>query len=167
MYEITHLYKFGDFLIALNKKPSILVWDTTSFELLKEIQLQDTFTPSCFLHPDTYINKIVIGSKEGRLQLWNINSGRLIYEFLNLEKNIQINIMQQTPSADIIILGYMNGNASLFNLKTDEVTMTYKQSGSITAITYRQDDENHPIMATGNNQGEIVLWDLKVTKFSK
>lgn len=27
------------------------------------------FTPTCMSHPDTYLNKVVVGSEEGRLQV--------------------------------------------------------------------------------------------------
>lgn len=45
------------------------------------IELDANFTPMCMAHPDTYINKIVVGSREGSIQLWNIHSGKLVYTF--------------------------------------------------------------------------------------
>lgn len=33
-----------------------------------------TFAVSALLHPSTYLNKILLGSEQGTLQLWNIRS---------------------------------------------------------------------------------------------
>lgn len=39
--------------------------------------------PSCMAHPDTYINKVLIGSssKAGQLQLWNFATQQLLHTF--------------------------------------------------------------------------------------
>ena len=35
---------------------------------------KDTFTITACMHPSTYLNKILFGSKQGKLQLWNIRT---------------------------------------------------------------------------------------------
>ena len=40
-----------------------------------------SFAVSCLVHPSTYLNKVVFGSRQGGLQLWNIKSNNLIYTF--------------------------------------------------------------------------------------
>jgi U3 small nucleolar RNA-associated protein 21 len=32
-------------------------------------------------HPDTYINKVVVGGRDGSMQLWNFMSGQLVHSF--------------------------------------------------------------------------------------
>ena len=49
--------------------------------LQSSIELGEDFTPTCMAHPDTYLNKLVIGSEEGKIQLWNFASGKMLYEF--------------------------------------------------------------------------------------
>jgi U3 small nucleolar RNA-associated protein 21 len=39
-----------------------------------EITFQSSFTATTMLHPATYLNKIVVGSQQGDLQLWNIRT---------------------------------------------------------------------------------------------
>lgn len=36
---------------------------------------------TCILHPDTMLNKILIGYESGVLRLWNLRSCKLVYEF--------------------------------------------------------------------------------------
>lgn len=45
------------------------------------IDLGADFEPSCMAHPDTYINKVVIGGTDGSLQLWNFKTQQLVHSF--------------------------------------------------------------------------------------
>ena len=38
-------------------------------------------TPTCMAHPDTYLNKVLVGGTSGRLQLWNFESGQMLHSF--------------------------------------------------------------------------------------
>jgi U3 small nucleolar RNA-associated protein 21 len=40
-----------------------------------------SFKISTILHPSTYLNKILLGSTQGAMQLWNIHTNKLIYTF--------------------------------------------------------------------------------------
>ena len=40
-------------------------------ELENEIEFSPKFTAVSILHPATYLNKALIGSQQGELQLWN------------------------------------------------------------------------------------------------
>lgn len=40
-----------------------------------------TFHISALVHPSTYLNKVVLGSKQGTLQLWNILKDQMLYSF--------------------------------------------------------------------------------------
>ena len=46
----------------------------STVELSGSIEFGSDFTATMMLHPATYINKILIGSSQGSLQLWNIRS---------------------------------------------------------------------------------------------
>eukprot|EP00976_Prorocentrum_cordatum_P018693 378822-Prorocentrum_minimum.AAC.3 len=58
-----------------NQRPSIVrcqVWQQGDYTgPVKEMDILSDFTPTAITHPDTYLNKVLIGSEEGRLQLWN------------------------------------------------------------------------------------------------
>ena len=38
--------------------------------------LEGGFVPTFLAHPPTYLNKVVVGSEGGALQLWNVRTGR-------------------------------------------------------------------------------------------
>lgn len=43
-------------------------------EVQAVIQFESDFTATQMLHPATYLNKIIVGSSQGTMQLWNIRS---------------------------------------------------------------------------------------------
>lgn len=53
---------------------SMWVSEADLVELQNQIQFQKGFIGTTMLHPATYLNKIVVGSTSGDLQLWNIRT---------------------------------------------------------------------------------------------
>jgi U3 small nucleolar RNA-associated protein 21 len=45
------------------------------------IDFEDGFVPVCLAHPDTYLNKVVVGGEDGRLQLWNFVTATRLHTF--------------------------------------------------------------------------------------
>jgi U3 small nucleolar RNA-associated protein 21 len=70
----SQMISLGDHLISIHEDNVVRVWDTASNELYTEITLPSLFTVSFMMHPNTYLNKILLGSVEGKLQLWNIKT---------------------------------------------------------------------------------------------
>lgn len=75
------------------------------------IDLPEGFTPTCMAHPDTYLNKVVIGSQEGKLQLWNLLSGKMLYEFSGLGEGA-VKCITPSPALDVVGVGLSAGCAS-------------------------------------------------------
>jgi hypothetical protein len=51
-------------------------------ELYLEIGFDnESFEITSIVHPSTYLNKIVIGSRQGSMQLWNIKTNKLLFTF--------------------------------------------------------------------------------------
>ena len=74
------------------------------------------------MHPDTYLNKVwaightfsatytdicyikvVIASEEGTMQLWNIKTGKLVYQFKGW--GAPIKCVVQSPALDVVGIG--------------------------------------------------------------
>lgn len=75
------LLAFGAHLIAVDEANVLTVWDIRSEEAYLEIPFEASFKVSCIMHPPSYLNKILLGSDQGGLQLWNIKKGNLVYSF--------------------------------------------------------------------------------------
>lgn len=109
----------GDYLITTSEDGYMCVWNHTTLELIRTINLGRDFHPSFVMHPNTYLNKVLVGSASGKLQLWNIRSGSLIMDFKGY--NSAISYIEQSPSVDVVAIGLANGEIDVLNLKYDEV----------------------------------------------
>ncbi|NXT13258.1 WDR36 protein, partial [Prunella fulvescens] len=73
--KIHLLQPFGDHVISVDVDNVLIVWNIQSEEEYLQIDFdKTTFAVSALLHPSTYLNKILLGSEQGTLQLWNIRS---------------------------------------------------------------------------------------------
>ena len=72
------------------------------------MELGAGFQPTCMAHPDTYLNKVVVGSADGRLQLWNFSTGTRLFEF-NSFGGSAIKCITPSPALDIVGLGLADG----------------------------------------------------------
>lgn len=168
--ELKHVYRghrknihlmipFGAHLISVDESSSVKVWDIKAEVVYFELTFSATnFNISALLHPSTYINKILFASDKGEMQLWNINTAKLIYTFKSWKA--RITCLEQAPAIDVVAVGLSTGRIILHNLKFDETIMEFTQDwGLVTSISFRSD--GHPIMATGSVAGHIVFWDLE------
>lgn len=71
------------------------------------IDLGPDYLPTCMAHPDTYLNKVLIGSASGQLQLWNFASGKKLYTF-NVGQS-KICCLTPSPALDVIAIGLSDG----------------------------------------------------------
>ena len=101
-HTIVALLVFGDHLLALSSKlpsgGSLFVFDIATRELHSEIEFSSSFTPITLLHPHTYMNKVLVASREGKLQLWNVKKGKMIYEFKSIKDNAALAALAQSSS---------------------------------------------------------------------
>ena len=148
---------FGSSLVSVHDDNVLRVWTVEDAELHAEIPFDPSCSLSCAMHPSTYLNKIVVGSSQGRLQLWNIKTCKKIYEF-KLNFGCGITCIEQSPVVDVVAIGLSDGRIALHNLKTDQTLVSFKQSDRVTAISFRTDE--HHFMATASMTGEVAIWDL-------
>ncbi|KAJ3134339.1 WD repeat-containing protein 36 [Geranomyces variabilis] len=153
---ISSLLVFGDLLLALCSDNVIRMWDHSSGEYYNEITFPDTFRVTAVVHPSTYVNKILLASQQGSMQLWNIRTLRLLHEFASLGS--PITFMTQAPAVDVIAIGLLDGSIVLHNVRADVEIMRLRQEGKVTAISFRTDEKPH--MVTASISGDLAIWDL-------
>jgi U3 small nucleolar RNA-associated protein 21 len=92
--KLGQIFIFGEQLLALRQDgKGLLVWKISTLgkisfrdrsisaadypsskELESEIKFHSSFNATTMLHPATYLNKVIVGSVEGALQLWNVRT---------------------------------------------------------------------------------------------
>ncbi|RDX56504.1 Utp21-domain-containing protein [Lentinus brumalis] len=166
--SLTHILVFGPQLLALTEDGSrLLIWDMANGELQSTIQFEPGFTAIMIHHPATYVNKVLVASSQGNMQLWNTRTQTLIHTFSAASlltspsntANTAITALARSPAIDVIGIGFSSGEISVYDIRADERLMRMvMQDGGIRAMSFRSD--GHPILATASSTGHIALWDL-------
>lgn len=107
----------------------------TKGELYTEIEFGNNFTASAMIHPSTYLNKLLIASTQGTMQIWNIRTNNMIYQFKSFGS--PISCLVQSPVIDVVAIGLLDGTVLLYNIKMDEKIDSIRQDDRVTAISFR------------------------------
>ncbi|RUS16772.1 hypothetical protein BC937DRAFT_90825 [Endogone sp. FLAS-F59071] len=149
-FTVFQLLVFGGHLISLCDDNTLKMWDYTTGELYTELEFDPNFTLSTLIHPSTYLNKVLLGSSQGTMQIWNVRTSSPITSLI------------QSPVVDVVAVGLLDGTVLIHNIKVDETIMILNQEDRVTAISFRTDDQH--IMASASMHGDIALWDLDKRK---
>jgi len=162
--DVHILFTFGPKLISVDKDSLLKVWDIKDGSEYLEMTFNNAKTKVTSLcHPSTYMDKVLVGSKQGHIQLWNIKSTKMIYTFKGWGSGVVC--MEQAPAIDVVAIGLESGEVYVHNLKYDETVVKFSQDwGAVTSIAFRTD--GLPIMLTGSTAGHIACWDLEGRKLS-
>jgi U3 small nucleolar RNA-associated protein 21 len=117
---------------------------------------------SIFMHPSTYLNKIVY-SNSIFLYLFNINSEKIVYKYSNFrtEGDGEISQIEQSPIVDFICIGFSSGKLKLFNLLDDKIKQEFSMESKILSITFSSSEQiGTSLLASSDISGKIAIWDL-------
>eukprot|EP00163_Fabomonas_tropica_P018552 TRINITY_DN32910_c0_g1_i1.p1 TRINITY_DN32910_c0_g1~~TRINITY_DN32910_c0_g1_i1.p1 ORF type:complete len:904 (-),score=197.62 TRINITY_DN32910_c0_g1_i1:61-2772(-) len=158
---VQHLFVFGDHLLSVGADQKAVLWDLKEMTKFSEFPLPDNFTVTCVMHPDTYLNKILLGSEEGDAHLWNLRTQDIIYKFESLggTSRSAITCIAQSPAVDVVGIGREDGSILIFNLKFDKTLFTLHQQACVTSLSFRTD--GHPMLASASVSGAISVWNLE------
>lgn len=166
---------FGEFLVASGES-SIYVFDVNKYGkfscynscnilslLLLELLYAHQFDKAIvdFMHPDTYLNKIVIGFVNGDIGIFNIKSRKLIHTFTDFSGQ-RLSAFVGSPDPDIIALGFATGRVSFFEIRKGQVLFSLKVEGAPSCMSFRTDELAH--FAVGTARGEVYAFDLDSRK---
>lgn len=161
--KVNLLYLFGDHILSVDAEHHMFIWAfkgiQQNLEPLSHIFLEGKFSPTCIVHPDTYLNKVIFGSQEGNLQLWNVNTKKNLYDFKGW--NSPISCCVSSPALDVVVVGCADGKIHIHNIRYDEELVTFEHSmrGAVTALSFSTDGQ--PLLASGGTSGVISVWNLE------
>uniref|UniRef100_A0A665TRN7 Uncharacterized protein n=1 Tax=Echeneis naucrates TaxID=173247 RepID=A0A665TRN7_ECHNA len=157
--EVRLLLSLGDQLISADSGGDLIVWDVQGGDIYLRLQFDpNTFDVSAMMHPSTYLNKVLLGSSQGTLQLWNVKTSKLLFTFPGWSAGVTA--LQQSPAVDVVGVGTATGRIIIHNIRLDETLMSFTQDwGPISSLAFRTDGP--PIVASGSPQGHIAFWDLE------
>ncbi|KAH9606023.1 hypothetical protein KSS87_021040 [Heliosperma pusillum] len=161
--KVNLLYLFGDNILSVDVEGNMFIWAFKgiehNLEPISHIVLDGKSAPTCIMHPDTYLNKVILGSQEGSFQLWNVNTKKKLYDFKGW--NSSITCCVSSPALDVVALGCADGKIHIHNIRFDEevVTFTHSARGAVTALSFSTDGQ--PLLASGGTSGVISVWNLE------
>uniref|UniRef100_A0A6A7FQS0 WD repeat-containing protein 36-like n=1 Tax=Hirondellea gigas TaxID=1518452 RepID=A0A6A7FQS0_9CRUS len=158
-HEVQFMAVIGRNLVSVDVENNLKVWDVVEGSVYLEMDFNsNAFDITAMVHPPTYLNKVLIGSRQGSLRLINLKSSKVIYEFDGW--NSAVTVIQPSHAIDVVAIGLDDGRIIIHNLKFDKTIMTLKQDwGKVTALNFRSD--NNAILLSGSAVGHIGLWDLE------
>ncbi|CAI5717329.1 unnamed protein product [Peronospora effusa] len=153
----------SNILFSLDDEGCIKIWDLHTMDIVNTLTFQIGFTPTIMLHPDTYLNKILVGSAQGVLQLWNIRKMKCIYEFKGWGS--AVTALEQSPAVDVVSVGLADGRLMVHHLQLDQPVLDFRQEqqSGITAMSFRTDAgaSTTPLVVSGSRSGDIAVWNLQ------
>ncbi|WVQ86757.1 hypothetical protein IAS59_000473 [Cryptococcus gattii] len=153
---------FGDDFLVLKKDGTgMFVFDLATRHLRNQIAFHSSFTASSLMHPATYLNKVLVGSRQGELQLWNVRTCALVHSFPHPTPSnpSPITTIVQTPAVDVVGIGHLDGSIRIQDIKHGDLVMQMKiEDGAVSSMSFRMDGSS--ILATASSTGSISIWDL-------
>ncbi|BGP25126.1 rRNA-processing protein utp21 [Rhodotorula toruloides] len=126
------------------------------------------FTATKMIHPSSYLNKVVVGSKEGEIAVWNVRTGSCIHTFpsstlAGSHPASAITSISQSPAIDVLGVGLASGACVLFDVRLGEVfgkvRLEGEGAGEVAALSFRTDNEAQTL-AVASTSGHVALFDL-------
>ena len=152
--------------------------DDDSFHLSKDGQkiftkceafaLPKHFKATSVCHPDTYLNKVVIGGFDGSLVLLNIKTGKVIHHFAaegalgNVSKS-PVTCVTNAPALDVVGVGFADGTIRVHNVKNDTSITAFGHDGSrkrVLDISFSS-GRGEPLLAAIGESGTVSVWNLE------
>nr|CAD7602515.1 unnamed protein product [Timema genevievae] len=159
---VTIILPYGPHLVTVDEGSALKLWDIKTEELQAELSFGgDVFQVTALMHPATYLNKVLLGSEQGSLELWNLKTCTRVFVFPGW--GIPVTVLEQAPAINVVAIGTASGKIVLHNLKFDQTLMELSQDwGAVTSLSFRTD--NHPVLVSGSITGALVFWDLEHRK---
>lgn len=149
--------------------------------LLARLPLVGDGEITAVLHPDTYINKIVV-ARGGNIELWNFSTLTRVHVFScfgskhtfdNEGRASAVTCLSKSQSPDVIGVGFASGRICVVDLKYDEVLLEFVcsvQQGAVTCLAFRPDGGDSPatdraaaltaVLVSGCSNGDLLVWSL-------
>ena len=120
----------------------------------------------------TLLNKVVIGTKHGSVEIYNVSTGRLVHTILAPSASPgAVTALAPAPAVCLLAVAYADGSLNIIDVEGDEIALELRQGTNkkpITSITFRtdgmgagDDGRKEGVMATSSiESGDITLWDL-------
>lgn len=155
---VRHLLTMGSTLISVCAQGLVVAWQLPDGAVI--CQVHAGFTPTALLHPATYLNKVLLGSPSGVMQLWNMRSRARVHEF-DRGWGSAVTALAQSPALDVVAAGLADGRLFLINLKYDTtlLELRHDDGDAVRSLAFRTDGPAW--LVSGAASGALHAWQLE------
>ncbi len=147
-------------LLTCSRDQTVKVWKDLSFEDYEQFSSGTDQLWSVAISPDN--SKIATASKEARVTIWNLETGKRIGE-LPSSKSIQF--VRFSPDGNSILFGGDDALVHVYDLSSLREIMTLKgHSGTVNSFGFSGDGK---YLATGSDDSSVVIWDWRTGEIVK
>ncbi|KAJ2903472.1 Utp21-domain-containing protein [Zalerion maritima] len=172
---IREIVVFGSWIVAA-AITRVEVWKSTTLEHYTTIQSfgakgDNEITGGICTMPG-YLNKLWVGRKNGWVELWNVQTGKLIHTFVPPSRDCgAVTCLEPTTSRSLLAISYAGGQLVIRDILND-IDILELFAGTpdapVTNIAFRtdgrgagEDGREDGVMATSTTaSGDISFWDL-------
>ena len=166
--NVTRLLVVGDNLFVHSSDGELVGYDAkTSDEIMRMDLVTCGVTAkasraaakiTAWVHPLSYLNKLLLGDEEGSLFVVNVRSCKCVHRFAPLGSGVTA--IAQSPAIDVVSVGLADGRIVVRNIKFDETLFEFTQTdGAVTDLSFRTD--NTSFLASSSSNGGVYIWDLE------
>lgn len=163
--DVTHITKLGkDRLLSIDEDNSLFLWRVADKSILNIISIEEgIFKITAVCHPLNYQDKVLLGSKQGALQLWNVVTETCLYKFKGWDSSVTC--LVQSPKVNIVGIGLEDGHIYIHDIRYDTTVMKiYQEYGAVTSMSFRLDGQ--PYLVTASEIGHLNVWNLERKRLS-
>jgi len=155
---VRHLLAMGSSVVSVDATGLLVAWQLPSGEVAG--RLHPGFAASALCHPATYLNKVLLGAPDGRMQLWNLRSSKRVHEFEHGWR-AAVTAFEQSPALDVVGVGLADGRLLLHNLKFDTTLLELRHThgDAVRCLAFRTDGQ--PWLVSGAASGALHVWHLE------
>jgi U3 small nucleolar RNA-associated protein 21 len=172
--KISQLLIFGSWIVGCGES-RIEVWKSSDLEhyttLYSRAGGDSRHLAGGICSMPTYLNKICAGRADGRVEIWNVSTGRLLYTILpSSPEDGAVTALQPAPALSLIAIAYESGLVKIHNIRADKTLFCLNKGAKspVTSISFRtdglgagEDGQNSGVMATASRaNGDVTFWDL-------
>ncbi|KAJ6863711.1 hypothetical protein NC652_040306 [Populus alba x Populus x berolinensis] len=169
--KVNSLMVFGDHVISVDVEGHLFIWGfkgvAGDIVPVGHIMLGEKCTPTCVMHPDTYLNKVLIGCQEGGLQLWNIHVHNIRYDeevvtFSHSTRGAVTALSFSTDGQPLLASGGSSGVISIWNLEKRKLQSVVREAhdSSIISLHFLA---NEPVLMSSSADNSIKMWVFDTT----
>ncbi|TNJ28802.1 putative WD-repeat membrane protein [Giardia muris] len=166
--QVVGLLTVGEIVFAITDRGSYLVFDMSLQHQVKPLRQLPLSSPgrsvAGLMHPDTYLNKILVWSSDGAvtdLELFNVDKNKRIARFEPpLVRGEPILLVVNTPEVDVVGI-VQPSRLCVFHLRKNETLFVLKPLALDNQFSAAVFSPTYPIVICGTTNGSLIAFDLE------